>query len=133
MREQHQVSSAALSMSFLRYLSGSRSDISDICKGAWGTAVLSKETAGSSLPQSALKCCEILLFWTASTGARRDVTAGHYRCLNHTWFRPREPAKHVLFCPSLCLSVSPSSALPCTFFSCACVPTQNFNKTSNEG
>ena len=69
------MSSAALRMSFLRYVPGSGPDMSGICKGACGTGVLSKETAGSSLLQSALKCGEIPLFPAACEGSLRDVSA----------------------------------------------------------
>lgn len=104
------MSSAAPRMSFLRYLSGSRSDISDICKGAWGTAVLSKEAAGSSLPQSALKCCEIPLFLDSQHRGPENVGQRVIaECLNHTWFRaPRAGQAHsclsfpLSFCLSLC-------------------------------
>lgn len=58
-REENQVSWVALRMSFLRYLPGSGPDISDICKGACGTAALSKEAAGapfSNQPWNVVKC-----------------------------------------------------------------------------
>lgn len=130
------MSSAALRMSFLRYLSGSRSDISDICKGACGTVVLSKEAAGRLLPPAALKRCEILLFSTASAGALRDVTVGHYGTLkSHLVLGPKR-GPSMLFSvlrPPLCLSVSLSLSHPSLNFPCVCVPTQNFNKTYNEG
>lgn len=127
------MSSAALRMSFLRYLSGSRSDISDICKGACGTVVLSKEAAGRLLPPAALKRCEILLFSTASAGALRDVTVGHYGTLkSHLVPGPkRGPSMLFSVLPSVFLSLSLSH--PPLNFPCVCVPTQNFNKTYNEG